>query len=218
MNTMHLILGTKAWSSWSLRPWLVMKRSTLSFTETVLQLRWEGASAEIAKVSPSAKVPVLQDGDLRVWDSLAISEYIAETSPIPLWPEDGKARALARSATAEMHSGFAALRNQCPMDIGLRTTVSGDAELAADLKRLVALLGGLRRDHGAGGEFLFGAWTIADAFFTPVATRVRSYDLDLAHYRDDGIAKAYLNILLATPEFLAWESDALANGAETSES
>ncbi len=214
---MHLILGTKAWSSWSLRPWLVMKRSTLAFTETVLQLRWEGASAEIAKVSPSAKVPVLQDGDLSVWDSLAISEYIAEKSPVPLWPEDAKARALARSATAEMHSGFAALRNQCPMDIGLRTTVSGDAELAADLKRLVGLLGGLRRDHGAGGEFLFGAWTIADAFYTPVATRVRSYDLDLAQCGDNGVAKAYLDELLATPEFLTWETDALAKRPQTSE-
>ena len=207
---MQLIIGTKAWSTWSLRPWLVLKHSGLAFEEMLIALRWDGTTEAISAVSASGKVPVLRDGDIVVWDSLAISEYVAEKSTVPLWPASQAARAAARAAAAEMHSGFSALRNQCPMDIGLRTTVTVDEALAKDLTRLVSLFTSLRHKHKGEGPWLCGTWSIADAFYAPVATRVRSYGLDLGAYGDDGSAKAYVETLLAEPAFLEWEKEALA--------
>lgn len=210
---MQLVIGTKAWSSWSMRPWLALKRAGAPFTETLVELRrHERSTEEIARHSPSGWVPVLKfaeaEGGIVVWDSLAICEYVADRYPeAALWPSDPLRRAIARAATAEMHSGFAALRNQCPMDLALRTTASLSVETEADVRRLVQLWSGLRAEAD-GGAFLFGEWTIADAFYTPVATRFRSYGVDLAAHGDVGAAQAYADSLLATPEYLEWEAGA----------
>lgn len=203
---MEIVVGTKTWSTWSLRPWLVLKRTGAPFTETVVQLREvETSTAEILRHSPSGLVPVLKDGDLTIWDSLAISEYLAERFPeAELWPTDPADRALARAATAEMHSGFGALRTECPMDLALRTRIDPSDATKANIHRLVELWSGLLARSG--GPFLFGDWGIVDAFFTPVATRFRGYDLETG----DPAVAAYLDRLLETPDFLAWERDALA--------
>lgn len=203
---MELVIGTKAWSTWSLRPWLVLKRIGAPFTEIPVPLRRAEETAQaIAPHSPSGKVPALKDGDLTVWDSLAICEYLAERFPeAGLWPRDPAARALARAACAEMHSGFAALRNECPMalDEPARPT-----ELSEAVQKDVARITGLWREmlERFGGPFLFGDWTIADAFFTPVATRFRTYGVALGDPGD-----AYRDRLLQTAEFLEWERAALA--------
>ncbi|MBX3482599.1 glutathione S-transferase family protein [Phenylobacterium sp.] len=206
---MELVIGTKRWSTWSLRPWLVLKRSGLPFTETLVELRQENnvSADRIRAHSPSGLVPVLKDGDLTVWDSLAISEYLAEKAP-GLWPADPAARAMARAAAAEMHSGFQALRGEAPMalDEPVRTVELSEAT-QANVRRLVALWGGMLERFG--GPFLAGGWSIADAFYTPVATRVRTYGIDLAAYGDDGRCAAYVARLLATPEFLEWERAAV---------
>jgi glutathione S-transferase len=212
---MQLIIGTKSWSTWSLRPWLVLKRTGQPFEEHLIRLRWDGAADEIRAVSPSGKVPALKDGDLTLWDSLAISEYLAERFPdAGLWPADPGVRAVARAVTAEMHAGFQALRNACPMDLALRRTAALDDATTADVRRIVALWRDCRSRFGTGGPWLFGDWSIADAFYTPVATRFRSYGVDLAAQGDDGTAAAYLATLLADPAFLAWEADALAENPE----
>lgn len=208
---MQLIIGDKNWSTWSMRPWLVLERHNIPFEERHIRLRQDDTQAKIAPLSPSGKIPALIDGDLLVWDSLAICEYLADLYPEKdLWPSDQTARALARSATAEMHSGFGPLRKECPMDLTLRTTLELGEDTQKDVRRLVILLGGLRRRYAAAGPFLTGAWSIADAFFTPVATRLRTYGVNLADYGDDGVAQAYVEALLGTAEFLAWEQDALA--------
>ena len=209
---MELIIGTKTWSTWSLRPWLALKRSGLPFTETLVPLREVGVTEALAKVSPAAKVPVLKDGDLTIWDSLAICEYIAELAPeARLWPADRAARALARAAAAEMHSSFPSLRGECPMDLKTREHMAVSEATAGDIRRIVRLWSELRAGHGAGGPYLFGAdFTIADAFFTPVATRFRGYGIRLTDFGDTGAAGAYAEALLETPEFLQWEREAVA--------
>lgn len=206
---MEIVVGTKRWSTWSLRPWLALKRTGAPFTETLIQLREvETSTAEILKHSPSGLVPVLKADGLVIWDSLAICEYLAERFPqAGLWPADAAARALARSVTAEMHSGFGDLRRECPMDLGLLTTAALSDGVRANVRRIVSVWNAcLAR---SGGPFLFGHWTIADAFYTPVATRFRTYGVDLAAHGDvDGKAAAYRDALLATPEFLEWEAAA----------
>lgn len=201
---MELVIGTKAWSTWSLRPWLVLKRIGAPFTEIPVPLRrGEETAQAIAPHSPSGRVPALKDGDLTVWDSLAICEYLAERFPdAALWPRDPAARALARSACAEMHSGFAALRNECPMALDEAPRA---AELSEATLKDVARISGLWREMLGrfGGPFLFGGWSIADAFFTPVATRFRTYGVEL-----EAMSAAYADRLLATPEFLDWEAAA----------
>jgi glutathione S-transferase len=205
----EIVVGTKKWSTWSLRPWLALKRTGAPFTETLVQLREvETSTAEILKHSPSGLVPVLKADGLVIWDSLAICEYLAERFPeARLWPQDAAARALARSVTAEMHSGFGDLRRECPMDLGLLTTAELSEGVEANVRRIVAVW--TECLERSGGPFLFGHWTIADAFYTPVATRFRSYGVDLVALGDaDGRAAAYRDLLLSTPEFLAWEAAA----------
>lgn len=208
---MEIVVGTKKWSSWSLRPWLALKRTGESFKETVVELRQVGASdAEIAKHSPSHLVPVLKDGDLVVWDSLAICEYLAEKFPAAkLWPQDATLRALARSASAEMHSGFASLRGECPMALeqAPRHVVISEAT-QKDVRKIVERWNQLLKRSG--GPFLLGEWSIADAFYTPVATRFRTYGIQLSDYGDTGPAGAYCERLLETPEFLEWEAASVA--------
>ncbi|MDR3512427.1 MAG: glutathione S-transferase family protein [Caulobacteraceae bacterium] len=209
---MEIVIGTRKWSTWSLRPWLALKRTGAAFTETLVTLREVGVSEEIAKYSPSGRVPVLKDGELLIWDSLAICEYLAETYPeAGLWPDDKAARALGRAAVAEMHSGFPSLRGECPMDLTLTPTILELSEAtAADVRRIVRVWSELRGRFSAGGPFLLGPWSIADAFFTPVATRFRTYGVRLSDYGDTGAAGAYCQALLETPEFLEWEAAARA--------
>jgi len=206
---MQLVVGTRRWSTWSMRPWLVLKRSGLPFTDTLVELRRDGETAEaIRPHSPSGLVPVLKDGDLTIWDSLAICEYLAERAP-GLWPADPAARAQARAAAAEMHAGFASLRGECPMDL---TAPPRDVELSEathkDIRRIVDLWSELLARYG--GPFLAGGWSIADAFFTPVATRFRTYGVKLSDFGDAGPCGQYAERLLETPEFRAWEEAALA--------
>jgi glutathione S-transferase len=208
---MEILIGDKLWSSWSMRPWLALKHTGAPFQETLIRLRTEETNANArAAGSPNGQVPVLKDGAVTVWGSLAIGEYLAEKFPAAaLWPSDPVARAEGRAAAAEMHSGFHSLRGECPMDLSLRVHVDVSEATHKDLRRLVELWRGLLARHG--GPFLLGAWSIADAFYTPVATRLRSYGLALSDWGDDGAAGDYAARLLGTPEFLEWEQAALAD-------
>ena len=203
---MELVIGTKRWSSWSLRPWLALKRTGQSFKEVEIALRrGEATTADIAAYSPSKLAPALKDGDLVVWDSLAICEYLAEKFPdANLWPRDAALRALGRSASAEMHSGFQSLRGECPMalDEEPRKLDISDAT-QKDVRKIVERWNQLLKRSG--GPFLLGEWSIADAFYTPVATRFRTYGIHPSDYGDAGAAGAYAERLLETPEFMEWE-------------
>lgn len=207
---MELIIGTKKWSTWSLRPWLVAKRAGAPFTETLIELRQENnmTGAAIRPHSPSGLVPALKVDGVVIVDSLAICEVLAERFPAAkLWPEDPIARALARSAACEMHAGFSSLRGECPMDLTAEPRAVELSEAThRDIRRIVELWGGLLRRSG--GPFLAGGWSIADAFYTPVATRFRTYGVKLSDFGDDGAAGEYAARLLEQPEFLAWEADA----------
>jgi glutathione S-transferase len=209
---MEIVIGTRKWSTWSLRAWLALKHTGEAFTETLIPLREVGTSEAItAAHSPSRLVPALKDGELVIWDSLAICEYLHEKLPqAKLWPDDSTRRALGRSAAAEMHSGFASLRGECPMDLTLRIAADLTEATAGNIRRIVELWSGLRGRFGKDGPYLLGDWSIADAFFTPVATRFRSYGVRLSDYGDQGAAGAYCEALLQTPEFKAWEAAALA--------
>jgi glutathione S-transferase len=197
----ELHIANRNYSSWSLRPWVLMREAGIDFVERVhpfAAANWQ----EFRRFSPTGKVPCLRDGETVVWDSLAIAEYLAERHP--LWPADALARAYARCAAAEMHSGFAALRQHCSMNVGLRVELHAfPAALAADLRRIDELwCDGLRR-HG--GPFLAGAgFSVADAFFCPVAFRVQSYGLELSD-----AARRYCDRLLALPAMREWEEAAL---------
>jgi glutathione S-transferase len=209
---MELVIGTKRWSTWSMRPWLALKKTGADFTERLVDLRQgERTAAAIAPLSPSGLVPALKDGELVIWDSLAICEYLAEKFPqARLWPEDPGARALARAAAAEMHSGFSSLRGECPMDLAGEPRVAELSEAThKDLRRIARLWTSLL--DRLGGPWLGGAeWGIADAFFTPVATRLRTYGVRLSDFGDSGAGGAYAERLLERPEFLAWEAEAVA--------
>lgn len=171
-----LVIGDKNLSSWSLRPWLLMKQAGLPFSERLIRLDRAETKAEIAKYSPSGRVPCLIDGETAIWDSLSIAEYLAEKFPDKaLWPADAKARALARSVSAEMHSGFGALRSFWPMNFardGMRHMTGG---IEGDIARIAKIWETCRRDFGAGGPFLFGRFSIADAMYAPVVSRFQTY-------------------------------------------
>lgn len=209
---MELVIGTKRWSTWSLRPWLALKRTGAPFTETLVGLRQDEGRTEAAILPHSASglVPALKDDGLTVWDSLAICEYLAEKFPAAkLWPDDPALRALARAAAAEMHSGFQSLRGECPMALEAEPKVTTLSEATQkNVRRIVALWFDLL--SRSGGPFLAGEWSIADAFYTPVATRFRTYGVHLSDYGDDGSCGAYATRLLATPEFREWEAAARA--------
>lgn len=209
---MELVIGTKRWSTWSLRPWLALKTTGAPFTETLIGLRQEHnqTEAQILPHSPSGLVPALKDGDLLIWDSLAICEYLAERFPqARLWPADPALRALARAAASEMHSGFQSLRGECPMALDVAPHVANLTEATQkNIRRITALWSDLLTRSG--GPFLCGEWGIVDAFYTPVATRFRTYGVHLSDYGDDGRCGAYMSGLLATPDFLEWEAAAKA--------
>lgn len=205
--TLHV--GTRIWSSWSLRPFMALAATGAAFETAVTPLRTDGTKAEIGSFSPSGLVPVLvdhRDGrDVTVWDSLAICEYLAENWP-SLWPADPVARAVARSVSAEMHSGFRPMRMAMPMDLFAERPGEGlDAEgVAADIRRIDAIFSDCRSRFGAAGPYLFGTFSIADAMYAPVASRFRTYRPELG-----APAAAYVATLLADPGFKAWEAAAL---------
>ncbi len=206
---MELVIGTKAWSTWSMRPWLVLKKTGAAFDEVLIELRQENnlSADRILEHSPSGLVPFLKDGAVAIGDSLAICEYLAEKFPrAGLWPSDGVARAFARAAAAEMHSGFSSLRGECAMNLSAEPKAVALSEATGrDVRRIVALWADLLARFG--GPWLGGAeWGIADAFFTPVATRFRTYGVKLSDYGDEGAAGAYVARLLERPEYRAWES------------
>jgi glutathione S-transferase len=211
-----LIIGDKNFSSWSLRPWLAMARTGIPFAEERIRLRQPESKAAILRHSPSGKVPALKTNGLVVCDSLAILEYLAERHPaLSLWPEDPEIRAVARSVSAEMHSGFMALRNDMSMDLLTRLpTPPITADLEADIRRVVSIWRGARAKHGGGGPFLFGGFCNADAMFAPVATRFRTYGVDLAMFGDDGSAASYGETILALPELATWTEGAEAEMKE----
>ena len=222
---MELIVGNIAFSTWSLRPWLVLKRCEAAFTMTEVQLYGDGWKERLARVSPSGKVPLLKVDGETIWDSLAISVWAAERYPdAKLWPADPAARWLCRSVVCEMHSGFGALRTECAMGqdaSGVIHTMVGEdradtptsAAVAADVRRLVEIMVSMRTRFGADGPYLFGDWSMADAFLTPVATRFRHYRIDLAAHGDrDDIAADYVATLLRQPGFLEWTEQAVTQG------
>ena len=215
---LKLVIGNKNYSSWSMRPWVLLRQFKLPFEEQMIRFDgFEAGSAfkqAITRLSPVGKVPVLIHGDLLVWDTLAIAEYLAEYAAehFPehaLWPRAQAARARARSVCAEMHSGFGALRSACPMnieaqlpDVG-RRVLAEQPGVAADLARITQLWG--QALAASGGPFLFGGYSIADAYYAPVAARLRSYALPLP-----AELAAYVERLWASPGVAAWVQGALA--------
>jgi glutathione S-transferase len=209
MATPTLYIGNKTYSSWSMRPWLALKWAGLAFEERVIPLGGVGYGKsqipEVLAVSPSGRVPALDVNGLTIWDSLAIAEWAAEKHP-SLWPQDPTARALARSAAAEMHSGFAALRSHYSMNLrrkGVPPKQAPADNVLADIARIDELWSSLRARFGGAGDHLCGPRSIADAMFTPVATRFRSYGVALS-----APARAYANTLLADPAFQEWDAAA----------
>ncbi|MFP2932665.1 glutathione S-transferase family protein [Pyxidicoccus sp. 3LG] len=196
-----LVLGTKNYSSWSLRPYLALAHTGQPFQEVVIQLGDPDTTEKILQHSPSGKVPLLKHGELSIWDSLAICEYLAETFPeARLWPQDKAARAVARSVVAEMHSSFTALRQHMSMNIRARKSGQGRAPgVAEDIARIQDIWKECRARFGQGGPFLFGAFSIADAFYAPVVTRFVTYGVEL-----DPVCAAYRDAVLALPSFLKW--------------
>ena len=210
---MQLHIGNKNYSSWSMRPWVLMRQVGIAFEE--VRVRFDGFSPQsqfkqrVCALSPAGKVPVLVDEGLVVWDTLAIAEYLAERFPQhPLWPSERAVRARARSVCAEMHSGFGALRSACPMNIEARLPEVGalvmrdQPGVRADLERIVQMWSTLLREHG--GPMLFGGFGVADAYYAPVVMRLRTYELPVP-----GDVAAYMQRVVALPAVQAWIADAL---------
>lgn len=211
---LQLFIGNKNYSSWSMRPWVILRQADIAFAEVMV--RFDSFDADstfksrLKAKTPTGKVPLLLDGDLAVWDTLAIAEYLAEQFPEKqLWPADKAARARARSICAEMHSGFTALRGNCPMNIEAHLPDTGalvwrdKPGVRADVQRLVDMWSALLAEHG--GPLLFGAFTIADAYFAPVCMRLKTYALPVPP-----VIAAYVDRICTLPGVEAWISDALA--------
>ena len=205
-STLTLFIGNKAYSSWSLRAWLALEHVGEPYKEVVIPLEGPGRrTSAIRPHSPSGKVPALRHGDLVVWDSLAICEYVAELFPnAKLWPDDQATRAVARSVSAEMHSGFPALRNQMSMNVRRDPIVlPATPEVAEEIARIIAVWGDSRKRYGAGGPYLFGRFSIADAMYAPVAARFRTYGVPL-----DDVSQAYVDAIHETPAMRKWIAEA----------
>ncbi len=211
---MQLYIGNKNYSSWSMRPWVLLKQANIPFEEVMVRFDAftpdSNFKATLKPLSPTGKVPLLVDGDLAVWDTLAIAEYVAEQFPDKhLWPTDTAARARARSICAEMHSGFAALRSHCIMNIEARLPDVGgliwrdQPAVRADVGRLVAMWQPLLAQHG--GPLLFGDFSVADAYFAPVCTRLVTYALPLPPD-----IQTYVERVCALPGVQAWIDGACA--------
>jgi glutathione S-transferase len=206
MAVLKLVIGNKNYSSWSMRPWLALRANDIPFEETFVPLYTGAADKQrILDVSKSGKVPILVDGDVTVWDSLAIIEYLAEKFPEKkLWPQDRAARARARAISAEMHSGFAALRNECGMNLHRQVgAVALSEEARGNIARVQEIWTECLRQHG--GPFLFGAFSGADAMYAPVVHRFRTYAIEV----EQG-ARRYMDAMQALPAFQQWTREGLA--------
>lgn len=203
---LQLVIANKLYSSWSLRPWMLMTALGIPFEETVIAMYQPDTKARMLGFGPTGKCPVLVDGDVTVWESLAIMEYLAEQFPgKAVWPHDAKGRAHARAISSEMHAGFQGLRQACPMNLSKRfnTPPLTDA-IRADVVRLEAMWKGARERFGAGGPFLFGAFSAADAMYAPVVTRLGTYQIPVMPE-----TRAYMGAILGHPAFVRWRTAAL---------
>ncbi|HEX7968298.1 MAG TPA: glutathione S-transferase family protein [Stellaceae bacterium] len=201
MADFTIYIANKNYSSWSLRGWLMLRQTGAAFTELVIPLEEAATRPTILRYSPSGRVPALHHGEFAVWDSLAIGEYLSELFPgARLWPQDAGARAVARAASAEMHSGFAALRSHLPMNMRSSFPNRGmTPEAQADINRVTALWRDCRKRFGEGGEFLFGHFTIADAMYAPVVSRFRTYKIEL-----DQESQRYADAVWELPALQEW--------------
>jgi glutathione S-transferase len=202
---LHLIIGNKNYSSWSLRPWLAMKVAGIAFDETVISLEAPDFKARVAALGGAGRVPLLVDGDVRIWESLAILEYVAEKFPAAvLWPKDAGARAQARAVASEMHAGFQALRRHLPMNIARPVKRRAlDEGAAVDAARIDAIWSGCRAKYGAGGAFLFGSFGAADAMYAPVVWRFHTYAVAVST-----AARDYMGAVMALPAAVEWREAA----------
>lgn len=199
---MHLLIANKGYSSWSQRAWLILRHFGIPFEETVQPMYVDGWKENILKISPSGKVPCLIDGDITVWETLAIIEYLAESFPDkPIWPADKAARAHARAISAEMHAGFANLRRDYGSNWRRQYAwkVRGDGSALADAERIFAIWKQARRTFGKGGPFLYGAFSAADAMYAPVVGRFTTYSWPV-----DAEIEAYLEAVRSLPAYAEW--------------
>ena len=205
MRDLVLVIGNKAYSSWSLRPWLALKQTQAVFSEVVIPLNRPDSAARLLAESPSGRVPVLRHGDRVIWESLAIIEYVAEHWPdAKLWPDEPEARAVARSIASEMHAGFLPLREALPMDLKRRAaTRTLTPAVQRDVTRIVALWHDCRTRFGQDGPFLFGQFTAADAMFAPAVTRFNTHQVPL-----DAVCQAYVDAILSWTPFRVWDAAA----------
>jgi glutathione S-transferase len=201
MGKWKLVIGNKNYSSWSMRAWVLLRHAGIPFDEVQIRLQQPDTRTQALQHSPTGKVPCLLDGELRVWDSLAIAEYAAEAYPDRgLWPTDRQARAVARSVAAEMHSGFQGLRTHMPMNTRARYPGRGRGPgVAEDIERIQAIWRDCRQRFGAGGDYLFGDFCSADAFYAPVVTRFQTYAVEL-----DAVCRSYSDAVLAVPAVQEW--------------
>ena len=199
--TLHLYIANKAYSSWSLRPWILLTEFGIPFDETVIPMYRPDTRAAMLAVSPNGKMPSLHDGDIVVPESLAIVEFIAEARPdLPVWPRDRAARALARAVSSEMHAGFARLRQACPTNFRRSPkAIPIDGEVRADVDRIEAIWADARARFGQGGPFLFGAFSAADAMYAPVVNRLHAYAIPVSP-----ASRAYMDAVMALPSWRAW--------------
>ncbi len=199
MNKPVLVIGNNNYSSWSLRAWLMLKHAGVDFDEQRIVLFSAGYKKKLSASSPAGRVPVYRDGDVLVWDTLAIGEYLYESYP-SLWPAQREARTRARAISAEMHSGFVPLRSAMPMNIRARgRKVAMSAELEADIARIKTIWRELRTQHAAAGPWLFGTYTIADAMYTPVAFRFLTYGVS-----EPGVVDEYIQTVARDPLVQDW--------------
>jgi glutathione S-transferase len=204
---LHLIIANKLYSSWSLRPWMLMTALGIPFEETVIPMYQPDTKARMLSFGPTGKVPILVDRDVTVWESLAIIDYLADKRRVwPVWPRDTARRGHARAIASEMHAGFQALRNACPMNLRARfaTPALSDA-VRADIARLETIWLETRRRFGVGGPFLFGRFCAADAMYMPVVTRLDTYQLPVS-----ADTRRYMDAMLTHPAFVKWRTEALA--------
>ena len=207
MSNLHLVIGNKNYSSWSLRPWMALTMAGIPFRETVIPLDTPETAWQIAEHSKAGRVPVLHHGRLAIWESLAIMEYMAELFPEKnLWPKATAARALARSVANEMHAGFGALRNACPMNLRRpKKPVPMGATVLKDVERIETIWRECRTKFGKTGKFLFGKFSIADAMYAPVVTRFDTFAIPVA---ED--TRCYMDTVMNTPAFQSWREAAVS--------